>query len=206
MRQPCKNVKNKMYTGEENTPLGKGYHPSGEKIGSTMKGKNKKMYKVVKTKAGKRWQLVKKVEKKIKSPKRTKRGEKIESLPGGLTTIVSESDRIFLPGKNLFENFYMPEKIYSKGNFIPGDYIYYTAKELKGYCESYTKPGKDTANHAFFSIKVDNKYYYYVLKRKTSKEEILDEWSVNPVPTDVLNKDIEEELKEVEGGDWLLLN
>ena len=54
----CKNVKSKTFTGKENTPLGKGYHASGEKIGSVMKGKDKKNYKVVKTKTGKRWQKV----------------------------------------------------------------------------------------------------------------------------------------------------
>ena len=65
----CKNVKNKTYTGKENTPLGKGYHASGEKIGTFMKGRDKNIYKVVKTKTGKRWQKI-----SDKSPKRSVRG------------------------------------------------------------------------------------------------------------------------------------
>lgn len=51
----CKNIKSKKYTGQENTPLGLGYHASGEKIEKKMEGKNGHMYKVIKTKNGKRW-------------------------------------------------------------------------------------------------------------------------------------------------------
>jgi len=68
----CKNYKNKTYTGKENTPLGRGYHAEGEKVKSTMKGKNGSMYEVVKTKKGKRWQKINK--KRMTSPRRTKRG------------------------------------------------------------------------------------------------------------------------------------
>lgn len=64
----CKNIKGKKYSGEENTPLGRGYHAKGEKIGTHMKGKDGNKYKVVKFKGGKRWQKVK----KIKSPKSRK--------------------------------------------------------------------------------------------------------------------------------------
>lgn len=69
----CKNHKNKTYKGDENTPLGKGYHAEGEKIDKKMKGKDGHMYKVIKTKSGKRWLKVN--NKKLSSPKRrTKRG------------------------------------------------------------------------------------------------------------------------------------
>lgn len=58
MRKECLNFKNKYFTGEENTPLGKGYSASGEKIGTRKKGKNGYMYEVVKYQGGKRWQRV----------------------------------------------------------------------------------------------------------------------------------------------------
>ena len=55
----CKNIKTKKYTGKENSPLGRGYHAMGEKIGKMMRGKNNSMYIVIKTKNGKRWQKLK---------------------------------------------------------------------------------------------------------------------------------------------------
>ena len=67
----CKNVKSKTFTGKENTPLGRGYHASGEKVNTVMKGKDGKKYKVVKTKTSKRWQ---KVNGRMKSPGRSARG------------------------------------------------------------------------------------------------------------------------------------
>lgn len=51
----CKNCDDKYYTGEENTPLGRGYSASVEKVGTEMKGKDRKMYVVKKYKNGKRW-------------------------------------------------------------------------------------------------------------------------------------------------------
>ncbi len=60
----CKNIKNKKYSGKENTPLGLGYHASGYEEGKKMKGKDKNYYKV---KNG-RWQKV------LKSVKRNTRG------------------------------------------------------------------------------------------------------------------------------------
>ena len=70
---PCKNQKNKKYSGNENTPLGRGYHAEGEKLDKKMKGKNGHMYKVVKIKNGKKqW-------KKNNKHKRTKRGEALPS-------------------------------------------------------------------------------------------------------------------------------
>ena len=60
---------NRNYTGKENTPLGKGYHAEGEKLGSEMTGKDKKKYVVVNTKSGKRWQLKKTSQRKT-SPRR----------------------------------------------------------------------------------------------------------------------------------------
>ena len=73
MTKECKNTKRKTYTGRENTPLGRGYHASAEKIGSVMQGRDRKKYKVIKTKSGKRWQAInKKISqspRKIKSPR-----------------------------------------------------------------------------------------------------------------------------------------
>ena len=87
MVKVCKNYKSKTYTGKENTPLGKGYHAEGEKINKIMKGKDGNMYKVIKTKSGKRWLKVNirperfvgtmkgiKIIKNKSSPRRTKRG------------------------------------------------------------------------------------------------------------------------------------
>ena len=54
----CLNKRGKYYTGKENTPLGRGYSASGEKIGTRMRGKNGGMYVVVKYQGGKRWQRV----------------------------------------------------------------------------------------------------------------------------------------------------
>jgi hypothetical protein len=58
----CHNCENKYYTGEENTPLGKGHSAHGEKVGTEKRGRDKKMYVVKEYKNGKRW--VKKVTKK----------------------------------------------------------------------------------------------------------------------------------------------
>lgn len=55
----CKNINNKYYIGTENTPLGKGYSASGEKIGTVKKGKNNQYYVVEKYAKGKKWVLVK---------------------------------------------------------------------------------------------------------------------------------------------------
>lgn len=60
----CKNIKTKKYTGKENSPLGRGYHAMGEKIGKKMMGTNNSMYIVIKTKNGKRWQKLKNNKKK----------------------------------------------------------------------------------------------------------------------------------------------
>lgn len=54
----CLNKKGKYYSGKENTPLGRGYSASGEKIGTRMRGKNGGMYVVVKYQNGKRWQSI----------------------------------------------------------------------------------------------------------------------------------------------------
>lgn len=62
----CKNTDKKRYTGNENTPLGKGYSASVEELGKRMKGTDGNMYKVVKTKGGKRWM---KITSKVKSPR-----------------------------------------------------------------------------------------------------------------------------------------
>ena len=57
----CLNKRGKYYSGKENTPLGKGYSASGEKIGTKMRGRNGNMYEVVKYRGGKRWQKVRNV-------------------------------------------------------------------------------------------------------------------------------------------------
>lgn len=54
----CKNHKSKKYKGNENTPLGKGYHACGFEEGKKMKGKDNFYYKVIKTIKGKRWKKV----------------------------------------------------------------------------------------------------------------------------------------------------
>lgn len=85
----CRNHTQKKYTGKENSPLGKGYHAHGEKLGKRMKGKDGKMYVVVKWGEGKRWQVhhTKKVSpsrRKVSSPRRKGKEQKIKS-PRGLS-------------------------------------------------------------------------------------------------------------------------
>ncbi len=65
----CKNTDRKQYTGNENTPLGKGFSASVEKVGTRKKGKDGKMYVVKKVKNGKRWAATQSSSKKIKNPK-----------------------------------------------------------------------------------------------------------------------------------------
>ena len=55
----CKNDKKKNYKGSEKTPLGLGFCASGYKVDKMKKGKDGKMYMVVKYKNGKRWQVIK---------------------------------------------------------------------------------------------------------------------------------------------------
>lgn len=66
----CKNCEGKYYTGKENTPLGRGFSASAEKIGKRMKGKDGKMYEVVKSGKGKRWARVTSTKKTDPSSKR----------------------------------------------------------------------------------------------------------------------------------------
>lgn len=66
----CKNCEGKYYTGKENTPLGRGFSASAEKIGKRMKGKDGKMYEVVKSGKGKRWTRVTSTKKTDPSSKR----------------------------------------------------------------------------------------------------------------------------------------
>ena len=54
----CKNIKSKTYTGKENTPLGRGYSASVEKLGTKKKGKDGKYYVVINWGKEKRWSLV----------------------------------------------------------------------------------------------------------------------------------------------------
>lgn len=54
----AKITRKKTYSGKENTPLGKGYSASGEKVGKRMKGRDGKMYVVNEYKNGKRWARV----------------------------------------------------------------------------------------------------------------------------------------------------
>ncbi|MDA8032367.1 MAG: hypothetical protein MPK62_14825, partial [Alphaproteobacteria bacterium] len=56
--KPCKNCKSKQYTGKENTPLGKGFHAEGEKIGTVKTGTDGSKYVVVKWGDTKRWKRV----------------------------------------------------------------------------------------------------------------------------------------------------
>lgn len=54
----CKNNNKKTYTGQERTPLGNGYHSSGEKINTKMKGTDNNIYVVKKRKTGvKYWSI-----------------------------------------------------------------------------------------------------------------------------------------------------
>lgn len=54
----CKNSDEKYYTGKENTPLGRGFSASGEKVGTRMRGRDGKTYVVQKYSNGKRWVAV----------------------------------------------------------------------------------------------------------------------------------------------------
>ena len=56
----CLNDSSKRYTGNENTPKGKGYVASGEKVGKRMKGNDGNMYVVTKKGKTKRWEKISK--------------------------------------------------------------------------------------------------------------------------------------------------
>ena len=62
----CKNTSLKKYNGKENTPLGRGYSASVEKLGNVKKGKDGEKYIVVKWGNEKRWSQVKKKKKNQK--------------------------------------------------------------------------------------------------------------------------------------------
>jgi len=62
----CKNHPKKYYTGNENTPLGRGYTSSSEEVGTKMKGKDGFYYLVSLGKDGKkRWKKRGKSENKM---------------------------------------------------------------------------------------------------------------------------------------------
>ena len=83
----CKNTDRKQYTGNENTPLGKGFSASVEKVGTRKKGKDGKMYVVKKVKNGKRWAATQSSSKKVEKPRGdrhyTKDGKIYISSKGG---------------------------------------------------------------------------------------------------------------------------
>ena len=64
----CKNCEDKYYTGKENTPLGRGYSASVEKVGTRMRGRDKRTYVVQKYSNGKRWVAVSSI-KRTTSPR-----------------------------------------------------------------------------------------------------------------------------------------
>ena len=104
----CKNNSNKNYTGNENTPLGRGYTATSEKVGTKMKGRDKKNYIVVKIKGGrKRWQSLKSSKSPSKkSPKRkiTSRGDEIVGLVGGyFMSVKMEYDRLAETGNTFLD-------------------------------------------------------------------------------------------------------
>jgi hypothetical protein len=90
----CKNIKNKNYSGKENTPLGLGYHASGYEDGKRMKGKDKNYYKV---KNG-RWQKV------LKSVKRNTRGFGGE-FHSSFNIPLTEEEEIKKESKLVYNNF-----------------------------------------------------------------------------------------------------
>lgn len=55
----CLNDSTKRYTGDENTPKGRGYTASAEKLGTRKKGTDGRMYVVTKAGSYKKWSLVK---------------------------------------------------------------------------------------------------------------------------------------------------
>jgi len=55
----CKNSPDKLYTGKENTPLGRGFSAAAEPIGKKMKGRDGEKYTVKQYKNGKRWVILK---------------------------------------------------------------------------------------------------------------------------------------------------
>jgi len=81
----CHNC-SKYYTGKENTPLGKGYSASVEKVGKKMKGRDGKMY-VVKPygKNGKRWM-------RVSSSKRRKTSPRGYLDPNEIENFLNEAD------------------------------------------------------------------------------------------------------------------
>lgn len=171
MVKVCKNDKKKTYKGDENTPLGKGYHADGEKIDKKMKGKDGHMYKVIKTKNGKRWQKIKK-EKKM-SPKRTKKGAIEKEIVEGMFKIGSLKNVAYGNKEEKIPN------IYSMGDFEPGDTIYFSPfkpKDKEIYCENKTKKiNDDTA-----TFKTDQIVEYPTLGNEYTLSRIdqSNEWAI----------------------------
>lgn len=116
----CKNHKTKTYTGQEKTPLGKGFHAEGEKIDKKMKGKNGQMYKVIKTKIGKRWQKIN----NLSSPKRTKRGMGEFYTPYvNRENLINKDKKLVEDSKNETGNFLKDQRQSSSDdcNFLTGN-------------------------------------------------------------------------------------
>ena len=72
----CLNDPKKRYTGNELTPLGKGYTASKEKIGKRMKGTDGDMYVVTKNGKNKRWTKLGEKNKGPMSPMSRRRKER----------------------------------------------------------------------------------------------------------------------------------
>ena len=157
----CKNcpsppAKGYYYTGQENTPLGKGYSACFEPVGKKMRGRDGKMYVVKKYKNGKRWTKLMSKTKRNTSPRmdQTNSEQEIFNLlrnegasihyaqlgsrrlkPEQILTMVSlmrrgiRGDEAFMASKNFNKN-QIQKMLYLHGNGVQSDYSYIGAENL----------------------------------------------------------------------------
>lgn len=123
----CLNDPSKRYTGKENTPRGKGYTASAEKIGKKMKGLDGKMYVVTKLNKTKKWTKL-----KSSSPlspmtrrKKYKQEDSSSSEEDEDWKIEAAQDRCSL------SNFSCPETIITSIAFLTWDYFKNWYNEVK---------------------------------------------------------------------------
>ncbi len=145
----CLNDATKTYTGKEENPKGLGFSASGEKVGTVMKGKDGKDYKVHETKTCLKWVLVE----PEKTPK-TKSNKPKEETP----SIMDEEPEM------KSEYGYDSEFIYSDA--------FLKEKEYKGYLNLFERIKK--FNPSYLELHENNfaKFFFENLMNLSNVEEM----------------------------------
>ncbi len=145
----CLNDATKTYTGKEDNPKGLGYSASGEKVGTVMKGKDGKDYKVHETKTCLKWVLVE----PEKTPK-TKSNEPKEKIP---SIMDKEPEMKFEYGDD-------PEFIYSDA--------FLKEKEYKGYLNLFERIKKFNPSYLDRHENSFAKFFFENLMNLSNEEEM----------------------------------